>query len=106
MANSNNTSNSSSTNSAKSTNSTNSANSSSTANTSRLPQDLWLRRIMLIGLPMGLLTIILLWGTYFTGQMWMLQSFIGLAALTFAAGVAYNVRLVMVLARERRREKE
>lgn len=84
----------------------NSNNSNNSNNPSRLPEDIWLRRIMMVGLPLGVVTILLLWGTYLTGQAWMLQSFIGLAALTFATGVAYNVRLVIVLVRDRRREEE
>ncbi|BAU57637.1 hypothetical protein HH1059_09430 [Halorhodospira halochloris] len=82
------------------------AQSNRSNNSSRLPEDIWLRRIMKFGLPLGLLTIALLWGAYMTEQAWMLQSFIGLAALTFITGIIYNVRLVIVLVRERRREEE
>lgn len=82
------------------------ANSNNSESTRRLPDDIWLRRIMKLGLPLGVLTIFLLWAAYLTGKMWMVQSFIGLAALTFAVGVIYNIRLVVVLFRQRRREEE
>ncbi|MBK1735122.1 hypothetical protein CKO15_07445 [Halorhodospira abdelmalekii] len=72
---------------------------------SRLPEDLWLRRIMWLGVPLGVVSLALLWGAYFTGELWMMHSFIGLAGMTLATGLAYNIRLVVVMLRERNQQQ-
>lgn len=71
-----------------------------------IPPDPILRMLMKIGLPIGAVSLICLWLAYFLANRALLTVFFVTALIAFGIGMAYNIRLVLVMLRRKREEQE
>lgn len=75
--------------------------------TVKITSDPWLRVLMKISIPMAVASVGALWIGQLMGIPWLFYLFLVTGALTLAAGLAYNVRFVILnLRRAGDREQE
>ncbi|ABI57397.1 hypothetical protein ACN2MM_11025 [Alkalilimnicola ehrlichii MLHE-1] len=67
-----------------------------------IPPDRGLRILMKIGVPIGAISLLSLWLAYFTDTPMLMPLFLITALLAFAIGMAYNIRLVILMVRQKR----
>lgn len=68
-------------------------------NTVKITSDPWLRVLMKISIPMAVVSVAALWIGQLMGIPWLFYLFLVTGAFTLAAGLAYNVRFVILNAR-------
>lgn len=75
--------------------------------TVKITSDPWLRVLMKISIPMAVVSVAALWIGQLMGISWLFYLFLVAGAITLAAGLAYNVRFVILnLRRAGEREQE
>ncbi|RLK50897.1 hypothetical protein DFR31_0806 [Alkalispirillum mobile] len=67
-----------------------------------IPPDRVLRILMKIGIPIAVFSLLCLWLSYFLDAPILLPVFFITALMAFGIGLAYNVRVVLLMLRQRR----